>query len=84
MPFIQVNDINMYYQLYNEETSAETAVLLHGLGLNLELWKDITPFSNGTTGCCFWICGDMAEPKEGPRPLAGISLLRISMIYCSC
>lgn len=44
MPFVQVNDINLHYQLYNSESESETLVLVHGLGLNTELWEAITPF----------------------------------------
>lgn len=44
MPFARVNDINMHYQMLNSEAEADTMVLIHGLGLNLELWEAVIPF----------------------------------------
>ncbi|WP_127498264.1 alpha/beta fold hydrolase [Paenibacillus glycanilyticus] len=44
MPFIQLRDIPVNYQIYNAESASETIVLIHGLGLNLEIWEPILPF----------------------------------------
>ncbi|GMK40608.1 hypothetical protein PCCS19_36640 [Paenibacillus sp. CCS19] len=44
MPFVQVKDINMHYQIYQSHTSSDTMVLLHGVGLNMELWEPIVPY----------------------------------------
>ncbi|WP_054023775.1 alpha/beta fold hydrolase [Bacillus sp. FJAT-28004] len=44
MPFVQVNDINMHYQIYHSEFALDTLVLVHGLGLNMDLWEPVIPF----------------------------------------
>jgi len=46
MPFVQVNDIKMHYQIYetDSEKNLDTVVLIHGMGLNMELWESMIPF----------------------------------------
>ncbi|WP_336787277.1 alpha/beta fold hydrolase [Paenibacillus sp. MMO-177] len=44
MPFIQLRDIPVNYQIYNENSTSETIVLIHGLGLNQEVWEPILPY----------------------------------------
>lgn len=44
MPFARVNDIKMHYQILNSQAEADTIVLIHGLGLNMELWEAVIPF----------------------------------------
>lgn len=44
MPFVQVKDISMRYQKYNSQTAAETLVLIHGVGLNMDLWEPVLPY----------------------------------------
>ncbi|SFE57683.1 Pimeloyl-ACP methyl ester carboxylesterase [Paenibacillus catalpae] len=44
MPFIQVRDIPVNYHIYHSDPSAETIVLIHGLGLDQEIWEPILPY----------------------------------------
>ncbi|GIO12178.1 hypothetical protein J19TS2_17330 [Cohnella xylanilytica] len=44
MPFVQVKDINMHYQIYKSQYATDTLVLVHGVGLNMELWEPILPY----------------------------------------
>ncbi|TCN01252.1 pimeloyl-ACP methyl ester carboxylesterase [Paenibacillus sp. BK033] len=44
MPFIQLRDIPVNYQIYNAESTSETIVFIHGLGLNQEVWEPILPY----------------------------------------
>lgn len=46
MPFIQVRDINMQYQIYEADpkSTADTLVLIHGVGLSTDLWEPMIPF----------------------------------------
>jgi Predicted hydrolases or acyltransferases (alpha/beta hydrolase superfamily) len=44
MPFVQVRDIPVNYHIYHSDSSAETIVFIHGLGLNHEVWEPILPY----------------------------------------
>lgn len=45
MPFVQINDIKMHYQSFkaDSENAIDTLVLIHGVGLSMEVWEPIIP-----------------------------------------
>ncbi|RAI97060.1 pimeloyl-ACP methyl ester carboxylesterase [Paenibacillus pabuli] len=44
MSFVQVKDIKMHYQIYKSQYAMDTLVLIHGVGLSMELWEPILPY----------------------------------------
>lgn len=44
MSFVQVKDIKMHYQIYKSQYATDTLVLVHGVGLSMELWEPILPY----------------------------------------
>ncbi|RAW15517.1 hypothetical protein DC345_12545 [Paenibacillus taichungensis] len=44
MSFVQVKDIKIHYQIYKSQYAMDTLVLIHGVGLSMELWEPILPY----------------------------------------
>ncbi len=45
MPFIELDDINVHYKKHEcSRRDADTFILVHGVGLNMQLWEPIIPF----------------------------------------
>lgn len=70
MPFARVNDINMHYLIHNPEAEADTIVLIHGLGLNLELWEAVIPFFVQHYRLLLFDVRGHGETERGTSPLS--------------
>jgi len=73
MPHHELNGINVYYQSFhakNKSSTAETVVLVHGLGLDSSLWERILPYFQEMYHVVTFDLRGHGNSDEGDRPLS--------------